>query len=151
MKNFYRLFYSLILGMALCTSASAQDLKISEILEQSKADLIFIGTVDSYGRSYDKNGVGDNTFATFLVIRVLKGQELKGLYENASIAIRFPGHLGFDEKPFIVFATSDIKVVAGDKKLGHCRESPCYYSTSDWIVVSSKRKENIVKRALKTK
>ncbi len=114
-----------------------QDLKPADILEKSQAELVIVGKIDSFGRAYSEkpSKYVDGTFATFRVLRILKGE-----YEDQYVEALFPGHVGFSDTAYtILFITSDMKAVVGDGKLGNCLKPPCFYSNTEWTLRNTKR------------
>ena len=147
--SFRFLFVFILTFFVLNFSAFSQELTPSEIYEQSEADLVIVGKIDFYDRGYSLTNSEylDSTFATFRVQKVLRGK-----YSEKNIEVIFPDHLGFaDNSTFIVFITFDMKLVAGNRKLGNCQKTPCFYSKSDWLLDNTKKNFSAVSKLLKIK
>lgn len=146
LKSILAIFVIILIFQNLGTS---QTIEHKQILEESKSDLVIVGRIESYSRNYNNKTSGnlDTTFASFRVLRILKGN-----YKQKYIEVRFPDHLAFSSKPYtILFITTDMKAVAGDRKLGNCLESTCYYSIFDWTLANSKKNLATVKNLLQPK
>ena len=122
-----------------------KELTLTEILKESKADLIFVGSVGGYRRSYSPNGRGDSTHATYAVNKVLKGK----LTSN-SVSLIYLGHIGFGEGDVIVFATLDRTRVDKEGRV-NCPDATCFYTDVGWYLSYSRANEARVVRALKRK
>lgn len=146
MKLFNTFFVVSVLSI-LNISTFSQDLKPADILKQSQAELVVVGKIDGYGRTYNQSPSEyiDGTFATFRVLRILKGE-----YKDQYVEVRFPGHVGFsDTASTILFITSDMKTVVGDGKLGNCLEARCFYSNIGWTLSNTRKNITAVERLLR--
>ncbi len=117
---------------------------LEQILIESEAEVIFVGEVDGYGRSYSPEGKGDSTYANYRVLQVLKGDT-----SISNIAITMPGHIGFGEGKTIVFATTESKRVEKDGM--PCSSSPCYFALFEWSIPYSKANVKRVVNAISSK
>jgi hypothetical protein len=138
---------SLLVVSAFSISAFSQKLTPREILGQSAADLVIVGKIDGYGHTYNRPGSDnlDGTFAFFRVLRVLKGK-----FTERNIEVRLPDHIGFsDYTNFIIFITFDMEKVAGNRKIGNCQTSPCFYSKWEWLLSNTKTNLRKVNKLVK--
>ncbi len=140
--------FSLFIVVALQISIFSQELKPSEILKQSQANLVLVCRIKYYESTYHKypSEYIDETIATFRVLRVLKGE-----YKEKIIEVSFPDHLYFPENSnSIIFITDDMKTIAGNRKLGNCQKEPCFYSLSNWTLSNSKKNLSKIDELFKT-
>jgi len=139
---------TLLAFFVLPVSVYSQNLKQSEILEQSQANLIIVGKISNYGRTYNKyqSESADGTSATFKVLKILKGK-----FTEARIVVHFPDHLYFPpNSSSILFLTNNSELVIKGSKLGNCRSQVCYYSQLNWLLDNTQKNlisvENLVKK-----
>lgn len=117
---------------------------LDQILIESKAELIFVGEVDGYGRSYNPDGKGDSTTANYRVTKVLRGDA-----SLSNVTITMPGHVGFGNGQVIMFSTSDRLRV--DKNGVACSDKRCCFALFDWSLPYSEANEARVVKAISSK
>jgi hypothetical protein len=114
----------------------AQKLAPSEILEKSKANLIVVGKLGGYGRTYNEypSDYYDSTIAHYEIVQILKGE-----YKQTSIEVTFEGHLYLSEKEnHILFLTDDKDSLGLPKKFANCENKSCFFSDVEWILGGTK-------------
>jgi len=129
----------------------AQEKSPSTIVAESQAPLVIVGRVESLLRAYSRpreDGKPDTSVDfSRVVFRVQK--VLKGKYTEKYIEVAFPDHLGLDKNSqWILFLINSPRPLVGERKMGRCDEAPCYYSSSDWMLQSSRKQIRIVERFL---